>query len=356
MLAPIKKADIRWIDSLVGVPEALVRTPVIDGDSVLISRSWRPPGKYHRSDLRALNTEDGSERWSHEIDSLLMSVDATEDTIWWVDFWETVRLFDHDGTLRSSVDLPRRTERQPRARAIGAAGDRLIVALDDSEGIQVLWLDRAGQVVGQHDLNGRTIRGRVCGDRALLGLQGDTYSVVELDATTHAQRWASEVKGWVADIRVARDEAVIFGGSAPTIIGPDGGATRWLDGTGLTQPLTPPCEAHPMLVKNRHDDSVMKVVALDIADGPVIRWSHELAKQATAGIVVEDTALVLSADGLLTALDIETGEAGWTLRLGAKPFGYASTPVPQLRSGSLALAGQTLIVAQNRSVGALALR
>lgn len=353
MLPAIKKSAIRWIDSVTGVPESLVRTPLIHGENVLVSRSWRPPGKYHRSDLRALNVEDGAVRWSHEIDSLMMSVDATDDTIWWLDFWEKVSLFDGDGTSRGSVELPRRTDRAPRARAIGTARDRLIVALDDDEGIRVLWLDRAGQVVGQHDLRGKTIRGRVSGDRALLGLQGSTYSVVELDAATHAQRWASPVTGHVADVLVVGDQVVVFSGSTPTIIGLDGSATRWLDGAGLTQPLTPPCDAQPILVKNHYDDDVMRVVALDVTDGPVIRWSHELAKQATAGIVVESTALVLSADGLLTALDIETGEVGWTLRLGAKHFGYTNTPVPQLRSGSLALAGQTLIVAQNHSVGAL---
>lgn len=238
-------------------------SPVV-GDNVVFAASGE--GTVHALDLAT-----GAQRWSASVGATVSASPLLVNSL--------VIVPDEDGkvhALSATDGSPAWTATTDGAitGSPAAVGDDIITA---TRGTHAYRIDTAkGDVVWSADLGSATTRSvTVDDDTAYLGLEGDIVAIALADGT---ERWRATI---------ARSGSV----GTPTIVGDLVYAATGIDGE--------PADAG--------------VAAIDAATG-AIRWRYASPSQAQiyTPAVVGGRAFVLGHDGLLAALDAQTGKGLWT--------------------------------------------
>ena len=257
---PRRNPAIKWqFDA--GGPFA--NSPVVGGGVVFAASG---EGAVHALDLAT-----GSQRWSVDVGSRVSASPLLVGRL--------VILADEDGAVHaiSAADGSQAWTAEtdgPITGSPAAVGDDIVVA---TTGTHAYRLDApTGNQVWSVDIGGATTRSvTVDDDTAYLGLEGDIVAIALSDGR---ERWRATI-------------AASGNVGTPTIVGDLVYAATGIDG----------------------EPADSGVAAIDAASGEV-RWRYTSPTQATVytPAVVGGRAFVLGHDGLLVALDPQTGNGLWT--------------------------------------------
>lgn len=244
--------------------------------------------------------------------------------------------------------------------------DRAVVAIDAAAG-KLRWRTDTG-ITNRNHFFGLTTAGnavRVSGSTVVAG----DWDVVGFDRASGARRWVFEAAFGDAPGLYLGDATTdtIFTGSAMArvyAIDTLSGRLRWtravVEPTGVQTSVY-----EPILVGNRlavgyttHGVPATGGVAMLDADTGRIRWrtpfpaaKAPLAPSARGGgpVLAGDVLIASSADGVIHALDVETGELVWLLPPVTGPFPMIA-PSNAIDYRALTASGQTLIAGSSTGI------
>lgn len=361
MLPKLTAKDRRWVDTLERVRKPKVKWPVIDGDRVLVTRGWAPPGSrkfFDAGDLRALSLADGRPQWEvYEEGTFGFAVDRVADVIWWFGFFGEVTRLSPDGAQLTRTEVLTDAGSYDQFTSVQITEGTIVAATADDK---LVWFAENGDIDRILKLDGRPVRPAIGGDVVVSGWNqwngaGYDGQFLGLDAATGEQRWSLRADGYAQDAAVIGDYTRLLNADGPPLIveTATGEAWQWDDGEGLGPILNSPTELDEPLFSWSEDHE--SVVCLDPPPGLSRRWQSPPLRAPVASVcAVDDTVLVLTGDGRLHALDAADGSLGWQISLGAAKFG--NPPDSHVAGpGYLVSAPGALVVAQARSVAAYSL-
>lgn len=252
------------------------------------------------------------------------------------------------------------------AAAYFLSKDRAVVAIDADSG-KVRWRTDTG-ITNRDHVFGSTTAGnaaRISGNTIVAG----DWDVVGFDRSSGARRWVFEAAFGDAPGLYLGDATTdtIFTGSAMGrvyAIDTASGRLRWT--RAVVEPTSVQTSVYEPILVGDHIavgytthgvPAVGGVVTLDAATGRV-SWRTPfpaakvpLAPSARGGgpILAGDLLIVSSADGVIHALDVETGSPLWRLPPVTGPFPMIA-PSNAIDYRALALSGQTLIAGSSTGI------
>ncbi|GAB3301842.1 PQQ-binding-like beta-propeller repeat protein [Epidermidibacterium keratini] len=360
MLRKLAAKDRRFVDTLARVRKPKVKRPVIDGDRLLVTRGWAPPGStkfFDAGDLRALSLADGSPVWEvTEEGTSGYEVGRLGEVIWWFGFFGEVTRLTRDGERLSRTELVTSSGKYDQFRSVQITPDAVVAATADS---RLVWFADDGDISRTVELDGTAAWPAVAGGIVISGWNRWEGSAcdghfVGFDSQSGAQRWSVPADGYAqaADVIGAYARLLNSEGEARVVEAATGEGRKW-SGPALGPILNSPTGPDEPIFALAKDPEVL--VCLGPAPELSVRWqSTRLGAPGTSVCVVDDTVLVLTGDGRLSALDAADGSLGWQISLGAAKFG--SPPESHvIGPGYLLGAPGQLVIAQGRSVAAYTL-
>ncbi len=252
--------------------------------------------------IRLLDAQDGTVRWSAEVDERVRSVTLTDEVVLVAEPGRLVAFDRQDGSTCFAVPMPGLT-----ARSVAPTGEALVVTaiVDNGPLTVVLMVDLAGDAAGLRwlEVTGRSnpvgqlgISTAIVGDGAVV--LDDRSTLTARDLTTGEELWRADALARPADHPGAIADGVVYAA-----------------------------------------DQALGVVALDLATGEELwRGEREGREGASGGLAVGPEQVVSAGDGELRAHARSDGRRLWQLDLDGRA---RSAPV---------ISGDTVVVVDDGGV------